>query len=287
MKINYKIIITLLLVANFGSSFAQNNTIFFGGIADGVAKANVSQSYNDVRKGGIGDGVSNGTYSQTYNDIRKGGIGDGNAAGNYLQQYQDIRKGGIGDGYATTFVAVPLNPLPLTLLSFNGHTLNTSNVLDWETAQEINTDYFILERSKNANTFTSIANVIATGKLNGNQTYKFVDENPLQGNNFYRLKMVDKDGKFVYSSIVLLRRDDSKKAISIFPNPAANTLFVQIQNDTKCTIQLLDITGKLISETKNVYNTTEPINVQQLASGTYFIKVIDGKEQFVYKFSKQ
>lgn len=92
--------------------------------------------------------------------------------------------------------------LPLTLLDFNGRIERNLVALEWLTSGEINTKQFILQRSKDI-AFKDIGTIPAQS-LTGVNKYNFVDMSPLSGNNFYRIKIIDKDGKFSYSNIVRL-----------------------------------------------------------------------------------
>ena len=192
------------------------------------------------------------------------------------------------------------SPLPLHLLTFSAKRANNTNLLNWTTAQEVNTDRFDIERSPNGREFSKIGTV-KTNSNNGQ--YNYTDNNPFAsplsntvgegpGVRFYRLKMIDKDGQFTYSPIRQLTINNSQFTISIFPNPVHSKLQLQINNDKKTTLQLDIITqdGKVVLSSK--LSATEgamlrSINVAALQSGTYFLRVTSGSgEQSVVKFEK-
>ena len=95
--------------------------------------------------------------------------------------------------------------LPVTLLDFSGKLNGTKVDLNWKTANEMNTDHFTVERSNDGINFIPIGNVKAKGSLSTVTNYDLVDPIPIKGLNYYRLKMVDLDGSFVYSKTIIIR----------------------------------------------------------------------------------
>ncbi len=170
--------------------------------------------------------------------------------------------------------------LPVELMSFTGKAERKANVLDWTTASEENSSHFEVQRSSQANReFTSIGEVTATGNSLEQVDYSFIDENRLIGRNYYRLKMVDFDGSFEYSNIILLNNDNNH--VNIYPNPAKNNVFIdyQLENTNEINIQILNELGQVVmnnnSSTNDKRGTLE-IDVNHLASGVYFIKIESG-----------
>ncbi len=193
--------------------------------------------------------------------------------------------------------------LPLHLLTFTAKKANNTNLLNWTTAQEVNTDLFEIERSYNGREFNKIGVVKANG-MNGQ--YSYTDNNPTTTPNskpqtiFYRLKMLDKDGKFEYSPIRQLTINNSQFTINIFPNPTHNKLQIQIDSDKKTTLKIDIITqdGKIVLNSNmaaTVGSNLHSINITALQSGTYILRVtsfnppLEGREayeQSVVKFEK-
>jgi uncharacterized delta-60 repeat protein len=163
--------------------------------------------------------------------------------------------------------------MPLKLLSFTAIKEGKNNVLQWQTAQEINLDRFEIERSSNGRDYSSI------GKVNsGLSNYTFTDNTALSGVNYYRIKMIDKDGKFEYSLVRTLINSGSFY-VSIYPLPAKGRLNMQIESSKtgKATILVTDISGKTlitnsVTLAAGVNNTF--IGVQSLSKGAYFLKII-------------
>ena len=113
--------------------------------------------------------------------------------------------------------------LPIELLSFTAVLNGSSSVLlNWATATEINNKQFDIERSSNGIDFESIASVAAKGNKNGTSvtSYSYIDDAPLQGISYYRLKQIDLDGTFkIYKTVSVETVRNSKVLFSVFPNP--------------------------------------------------------------------
>lgn len=211
----------------------------------------------------------------------------------YLRVYD--WTAGAGDNFT---IAVSGTALPVTVSDFSGQNATGYNRLNWTTATESNNRGFELERSADGKNFSSIA-FIATRSENGNSAsalnYNYNDVRPLNGTNYYRLKQIDKDGKFTYSNVVVLKSKISDiRFSSVYPNPASRELKLVISSPSaeKITLIVTDLTGKiLIQQSTQVVigdNQTQ-LNIQSLATGSYLIKAIcaSGCETTVQRFVKQ
>ena len=183
---------------------------------------------------------------------------------------------------STGTVNVSTVSLPLTLIQFKGKKQPDQILLDWTTANELNVNRFEIERSGNGSAFDKIGHVLASGNGISNKSYAFIDTKPLSTINYYRLKMIDNDGKFTYSNVIVFTGDRSKGIIvsNVKPNPFNETinLSVVIQQAQPLTIQLVDMVGRVVA-TKNV-QATEGNNdivyggLSQLSDGIYYLRVI-------------
>lgn len=267
-----------------------NSFVYWGGAGDGFASLSYMQSSNNfICYGGSGDGYATGIYSQAHNPfVYVGGAGDGYASLNTIQLSNDyVYNGGSGDGWSS--IVYPIGPLPLTLLSFTGERLaDGAHLLQWETEQEINTSHFIVEVSTDAQHFKEIAIVGAAGHSSENKHYSFIQKYPYVGNNFYRLKMVDADEKYTYSNVILLKQIDGQQTITLFPNPAADKIFIRmIAEHAQPRIEMIDVQGKVIyTQTLSEQQTLHEVPIQSLAVGMYHLRIIDGEHIQVIKFSK-
>jgi uncharacterized protein YjdB len=173
--------------------------------------------------------------------------------------------------------------LPTTLSNFTATKVNNTAVLKWNSKLEINAKEYQVQKSIDGKNFENIGIVAAKGVAS---EYSFVDEKLFAGINYYRLKQVDVNGKFEYSTIKQLLVINAQLAITIYPNPTSETLNVTIKNAEAKQIRIYNSLGKTVF-TSNVVNNTNKIKVGNLSSGTYFVEIIttDGRRE-VEKFIK-
>ncbi|MES2775146.1 MAG: T9SS type A sorting domain-containing protein [Bacteroidota bacterium] len=171
--------------------------------------------------------------------------------------------------------------LPLTLLSFAANLSAGSQVsLFWETVGEINTKQFEVQWSSDGSNFSSVGIVAAAGTSPVNKQYAYQHPSPLSGNNFYRLKMIDKDGHFTYSPVVKIVVTSVKGGIVIYPNPVKGLLRANIHaiENKQVLLGLYDISGKMVAS-KSIFlaagNNQVVWPVQELAAGNYMLKMSD------------
>jgi len=113
--------------------------------------------------------------------------------------------------------------LPITLLSYGATVRNDAVEIKWVTASEVNNDFFSIERSSDSERFETVGNAIkGKGITAEKSTYKTVDESPLYGRSYYRLKQTDFDGKFTYSNVVAFNFEGPRfSSLKAFPNPSS------------------------------------------------------------------
>jgi hypothetical protein len=185
----------------------------------------------------------------------------------------------------STGEVVPTAALPVELLEFKA-TANSAvkNVdLTWVTASEINNDYFVIERSTDANDWSPLDSVDGAGNSNAVLTYHYPDNNPYSGTSYYRLKQRDFDGTTEYSNIEVVNFE-GLEIISLFPNPSQGEVSISIKSSATGTLELkaYDSLGKLVSnEVFQVNEGVSTINTQINASdGKYFISAMMSNGQF-------
>lgn len=177
--------------------------------------------------------------------------------------------------------------LPLRLLSFNVADKNGYASLSWQTCNEINVKDFEVQKSTDAQNFSTIGTVVAKNSSCGT-TYTYADPKQLAGTAFYRIKMVDKDGKATYSGVV---RIDGKlpASLSVFPNPVLNTLTLSHPKaETGAVIKIVSMSG-LVAVTHNVEkdNIQTSIDVSKLAKGNYIVIFKSSQQQQTININKQ
>jgi hypothetical protein len=179
------------------------------------------------------------------------------------------------------------NPLTITLENIAVKNAGTANILSWNTASEERTDRFDIERSADGGkSFVKIASQNANGVAS---TYTYTDKTPVQGDNYYRLEMVDATEHVTYSKMVSATMNKrGNLVIDVHPNPAKDVLNVKLYNvdDVKGELAIYDLTGKLIAK-QNVIDTNAVLDVSGLHSGVYFLKYTNGTALHTIKFTRQ
>ena len=189
-------------------------------------------------------------------------------------------------GVIAKYLLAAGGPLPVTLIDFTASLQNKSVLLQWKTANEKNLSQFVIERSGDGTRFLPMKSMTVSGISTLTKDYSITDEQPLQGINFYRLKMVDADGKFTYSNIVAVKINLVNKLV-IFPNPADRILFVQASgNDENARIQIVDGAGRIIKELKVFLNgqTSFTIDISNIAKGMYHLILYKKEKREVQTF---
>ena len=179
---------------------------------------------------------------------------------------------------ASTFGTSQVNiiaPLPVEMTTFTAKTVEKTNVLNWATASETNNKGYDIERSRDGNTFQSIGNVKGIGKA---ANYNFVDVNPYNGVNYYRLKQMDFDDKETLSKVISIQIKGNDRKLKAYPNPVSNVL--AIETEATGDYQIINILGQIILRGPV---SLQQIDVSALVRGNYVLKV--GIEQV--KFIKQ
>ncbi len=126
--------------------------------------------------------------------------------------------------------------LPLTFESVRAYQKLNNVQIDWTTAQESNVDKFAVEKSTTGTNFTTLGYVSAVGNTSAKSYYSYTDAAYSNGNNFYRIQAIDKDGKQTYSSVLKVAISNAKTSVTIAPNPVrGKQLNVQFVNGVKGT----------------------------------------------------
>ena len=233
--------------------------------------------------------VHTATSSTTYDTINKGGSVTFNGtaytvAGTYVAH---LTNAGGCDSTATLVLTVN-DIVPVSLKFFSGIHKSNGTKLSWSTANEINAAYFIIQRSADGKTFTSLDNVAASGNKSGSN-YFYLDASSAVGKVYYRLKIVDKQGSFVYSNVVEITLN-SGITFSVYPNPVRSMMSLKVINDKVETVsvKVIDLLGKVLNQQQAQLiagDNNLTINVSSLASGSYIV-VIKGQSEESRHFIK-
>jgi Subtilase family/Secretion system C-terminal sorting domain len=163
--------------------------------------------------------------------------------------------------------------LPLSLGTFTATKTNHTGLLQWTTLQEFNTDKFIIEKSSNGIDYSYLGEVKASGNSTVAMHYQYTDAGLFSGANYYRLKMVDIDGRSGYSPVRKIEGDNNGFTAEVYPNPVSQgTLFINTSvNSTK--LELRDVSGRMIKSIQ-VQGRQHTLSVNHIAKGTYFLTII-------------
>lgn len=185
------------------------------------------------------------------------------------------------------------NSLPVVLNNFSAQKKDKSVLLKWNTSSEINSAAFVIERSNDAINFQEINTLKAAGNSSQNINYSSIDLQPnLSEENYYRLKQIDIDGKFTYSSTVVIdfKNHDNIPSVNVWPNPVNDKINIgySVQPNELIACEIYDFTGKKIS-TFSFVSTSSNVtskDVSFLNSGIYFIKIKTELSESIVKFVK-
>ncbi|MFT3980784.1 MAG: alpha-amylase family glycosyl hydrolase [Ferruginibacter sp.] len=172
--------------------------------------------------------------------------------------------------------------LPVTLLNFSGRNNGSSNLLSWVTDNEINLDKYELQRSINGRDFETIGTVPA----NASRNYSFNDAN-ISGSAvyYYRLKSVNADGTYTYSSIVRISGPVKSLSVIATPNPFGSELKLSVSsvNAQQGTLVLTDVAGKILLQQQiSLQAGVNSVKVSQLpvlSAGTYLLTLTTPQEK--------
>lgn len=162
--------------------------------------------------------------------------------------------------------------LPLKLVSFTARNTGPGQItLDWTSENETNTSHFIIEKSTDGLSFIQAGNVTANGS--GAHQYQFTTammaDIPVY---FYRLKMVDQDGRFQHSNIVRVHNNHTEIQLAVFPNPADE--FITIISNKNQQAIITNATGQIIEKILLIKGS-QTINMKSWKTGLYFIRTED------------
>jgi hypothetical protein len=178
----------------------------------------------------------------------------------------------LGHSANTVGSAARIQTLPVKLSKFEIAKEGNSTNLTWSTTEETNSDHFDVQRSTDGKQWTTIQTVAAAGESVAEHHYFAVDEDPLNGDNLYRLHMIDRDGSSAYSKIQSVRFD-IKSDFTMFPNPLSDQLSIKTAEDWSKVekIQIYNMQGKEVY--KSGGKPARDIDLKHLAGGMYVVKV--------------
>ena len=182
-----------------------------------------------------------------------------------------------GDVVLVSGPVVEAGPLPVVMGNFGLQRKSEKVLLNWQTFHEIELSGFEIQRAYDNSSYQTIGKVAAHVNSNSVLTYSFEDNsNTAKGVSFYRIKMIDKDGKFSFSAIKTIKGIEGKSDFVVFPNPSNGNTKITITDLSEPTImQVIDNSGRLVKSV--TLTNSNSVEISDLQKGGYFIK-ITGKE---------
>lgn len=162
--------------------------------------------------------------------------------------------------------------LPITLIYFNATNSVGNVLLKWKVGDSKSETDFTIERSRDGKNFTEIGRV-AAGSGNKDLSYQYVDTDPMNGRNFYRLKQKDNSGETNYSGVAIVTFGKSSQ-FAAFPNPANATLAIACEADSK--IELYNAQGQVVNVSVTRNGNHSVLNTLNLQAGYYVLQVTEG-----------
>lgn len=175
-----------------------------------------------------------------------------------------------------------LTPLPIELLSFNGYSEESYNVLKWETSSERDNDYFTIEKSFDGIHFEDLKKVDGAGNSTEKNQYETTDYAPNASGTYYRLKQTDFNGNEVQFNTIFIKNAEMVLKISeINPNPFSDFINLAIDSPVKedVTIRIIDNSGRIVfQDTKGVNKGINnlSIDLSSVNKGAYIIELTVG-----------
>ena len=217
-------------------------------------------------------------------------------AGGYMPGPDDVSTLATYDAVANTFGAESLPPdwsleyeptallfskvapLPLAWLHFGAAAGLAGVALDWRTAEERNTDYFAVERSRDHDTWTKLGEVSAHGDGAGPFAYDFLDADPGgAGTVYYRIEQFDRDGTSAYSTVASVNLSSEANALRAFPNPAPGGGLLQVRGVNAdagpTTFRLADASGRVVLSGEAEALAGRSLVLPVLPKGYYLLEV--------------
>jgi len=192
------------------------------------------------------------------------------------------------NGASIYFLQLLNVPLPVKFLNFSATKNNNSAILNWSVENENTlTDRYEIERSSNGVSFEKIVTISALSNGRSGNTYSYIQQNLSSIKNsgviYFRIKQIDKDGKFVYTDIKNIRLNTKGILVGVYPNPIKQntTLSFDLVENSRVNYSITDAAGKMI-EAYQVQgfkgSNIKTLNLGKYAAGAYTLKVQAGDE---------
>lgn len=240
---------------------------------------------------GAGSQLGSGNYTVfngTGNTVTVTGLVPGVTYHAAIFEYNDLGE--------LNLVYLALNPargivtsgsLPVLLTGFTAKDINSQVLLQWSTAQEVNSLRFEAERSTDGINYTKIGSVNAAGNSSAPKDYSFTDNTAVSGIYYYRLRQVDINERFVYSKVTsVIMRNTGR--FRLLENPVRNVLQLSVRPESSLplTLSIFDMEGKQVMQLTMTSQNKISVDVHRLAAGLYVLQLAADKKIDRVKFLK-
>ncbi|GAB3526649.1 hypothetical protein GCM10027443_02070 [Pontibacter brevis] len=196
----------------------------------------------------------------------------------------DVDHGLAIDDFSISWSVKPDEPivvLPVELVRFTARNSGAAVQLQWLTASEIQNDYFLVERSANGYSFESIGRVAGKGTTTQGAAYSFMDEYPMAGVSYYRLKQVDEDGSYSFSAVVAVNRAAATRVAKVYPTITSDNLQISLeQKGLMQQVIVVDVMGRqLLQKVLDKNSLHHILEVSNLSGGSYVLMLLDDQGQ--------
>ena len=182
--------------------------------------------------------------------------------------------------YFTLATITPLTPLPVTIINFEAHPINDRKVqLDWQTSSEINSNYFLIQRSNDGVNWEYVTTVLAAGNSTELLNYQTFDTKPYAGTSYYKLVQYDLNGLIATTDLAAVYLDLFLNSnISVYPNPVSNFAFIKSGSHTISDFQVYNVLGQDIRSSIPFFDQEEGVillDMTDVSPGVYTIRCGD------------
>lgn len=162
--------------------------------------------------------------------------------------------------------------MPVELISFTVKKQSNSAMLAWSTATETNNDRFLLERSGNGKAFTYLSEITAKIADEGIKNYSYIDQSPVNGDNYYRLTQIDKDGTATVKGVEVINFALLLTEITAYPNPTSDKITIALGDSKYNKAVIIDSNGRVLAS-KIIQHSDIDFNLTTYSNGIYFVEL--------------
>ncbi|MFK7926032.1 MAG: S8 family serine peptidase [Bacteroidia bacterium] len=189
---------------------------------------------------------------------------------------------------STVMIYLPAATLPIEFFDFSATPSGNAITLNWTTAQESGVEKYTIQRSRDGISFKNLSRIPSRNEGSDLQEYSYIDTNPLNGNNYYRIQYLDSDGAILNSKVELVERITKGLSFSVYPNPSSGSLGMRIQANQAGIgrLRLRNSLGQLLVEKQiNIQAGSQDISldISKLNPGIYYAEFSNREQRKVAK----